>query len=749
MFHLTNKFIQEYGINKKTIEKASEIIKKGQILSIKVYENPRFPGRNEYIATVTFKPVFWLSGDQSVVTIFFKTKVYDYHCDDISNSALDAFLVASLNIIDKLEIDQLPFYYQTSEMERLVEKQKAMHAYRTKKLLDSFKNKFEDEIKSSSVSSTYQIIAHIENDYGDLRLKFKICEIGKKPYAIKNIGTFLSNIAESKITEYGKALIVNHNENFFEENSQKIINFMRKSRSTIQNYYYERIATNNIDLTPTLLDSWFDLALTLSPQNLNFYIKESNEMPKIIITESDDSYTISTETYESSDYFFRGTKHLYDLNQQILIRTKLDSSGKAIDLFDELFDGAINIPKESFDEFYLYALSDLTDFFDIIGYESKVKTEQSINIYVDVDDFDQVFAKIEYIYENQTNIVGFDEKNKNLSIKAKKIENYISSFGETHIKNNIAYIENNVSAIQNFVNHGLIYLQQYATVYMSESIKRIGTKSKMSMSVGVTVKNNLLQINLDSIDIPKEEIADILSSYKQKKKFHKLKNGEQLYLNDEALEEAGQMLERYRVDPKNITDGSFDVDLFRIFDIDQHAMSNDSLVFDRSQIFREIIDRFKSLENKSYTLAPHYENLLRDYQKHGYSWLRTLSDYGFGGILADDMGLGKTLQVISLLDLKDDSDDSIDKNDKKISIVIAPASLILNWEDEISKFAKNLNPLVVHGSAKKRADLLQTKDQYDLLITSYDYIKLDIQLYQDINFEYIILDEAQYIKNQK
>ena len=744
MFNLKKQFIHEYGIDKKIIKESSDIIKRKQILSIDIFENHELPGTDGYVATVVFKQDSWISISSvlSTIVIFFKTEVYDYEFEDTLIHEADAFLVAALSIIDNLKIKNLPFYYRTPEMESIIETKKAMDVHRTEELLDSFKIKFENEIKSSSLFSTYFIIAYIENNFDSPMLKFKISETDKKPCSIKNIGNFLLDITENNTIEYGKNLIVNHNENFFDEDSQKIINFIRKAKSSILKH--NNITLNRfIKLSPALLDSWFELALTLSSKNLSFYIKESTKIPKIIIDEFDDSYIINAEIDEDGDEFFCGAKHLYSIDHKILTRIKLDLSGKAVDFLKELFvNGTITVLKEKFDEFYLYILSDMNDFLDIIGYEPKVNTEQNINIYIDVNDFDQVFVKIDYIYENQTNIIGFDPANKELSIRAKKVENYISSISEIDTKDSIAYIKDIGSNIKHFVNHGVIYLQQYATVYMSESIKRIGTKSKMSMSVGVTVKNNLLEINLDSVDIPKEELVDILDSYKQKKKFHRLKNGEQIYLNDEALEETEKMLERYRVNTKNIKNGSFEVDLFRIFDINQNAISNDSLTFDRSKVFHEIINRFKNLENKRYTLIPHYEDLLRDYQKHGYNWIRTLADYGFGGILADDMGLGKTLQVISILD-------TIDKSDKKISIVIAPASLILNWEDEITKFSKDLKVIVIHGSAKKRESLLKTKDEYNLIITSYDYIKLDTKLYQDINFEYIVLDEAQYIKNQK
>ena len=128
---------------------------------------------------------------------------------------------------------------------------------------------------------------------------------------------------------------------------------------------------------------------------------------------------------------------------------------------------------------------------------------------------------------------------------------------------------------------------------------------------------------------------------------------------------------------------------------------------------------------------------LRDYQKTGLSWLDTIKKYNFGGILADDMGLGKTIQILSLL---------LSIGNSR-SIVVCPSTLLLNWENEIRKFAPSLKTLIVSGSKDERTKIIKTISESDLVITSYDTLKRDIDLYEHIPFDCCILDEAQYIKN--
>ena len=107
---------------------------------------------------------------------------------------------------------------------------------------------------------------------------------------------------------------------------------------------------------------------------------------------------------------------------------------------------------------------------------------------------------------------------------------------------------------------------------------------------------------------------------------------------------------------------------------------------------------------------------------------------------------GKTLQILTLLE---DSKDHEEEKKRKASIVVAPSSLALNWESEAKKFTPNMKVLVIKGTAEERKNRIQNIDKYDLIITSYDLLKRDIENYIDKNytFRYIIADEAQYLKN--
>ncbi|MFC2073956.1 SNF2-related protein [Campylobacterota bacterium] len=144
------------------------------------------------------------------------------------------------------------------------------------------------------------------------------------------------------------------------------------------------------------------------------------------------------------------------------------------------------------------------------------------------------------------------------------------------------------------------------------------------------------------------------------------------------------------------------------------------------------------LEDKSKGLKA----TLRSYQEEGVAWMQFLRRYGFGGVLADDMGLGKTLQTLAHLQIEKESD----RFDKP-ALIVAPTSLLGNWKAEASKFTPNLRVALYYGSSRK--DILDNINDFDLIITSYTLLSLDIDSLKKKKFYYLILDEAQKIKNAR
>jgi non-specific serine/threonine protein kinase len=157
-------------------------------------------------------------------------------------------------------------------------------------------------------------------------------------------------------------------------------------------------------------------------------------------------------------------------------------------------------------------------------------------------------------------------------------------------------------------------------------------------------------------------------------------------------------------------------------------------------------EKLRNFNNITQTSTPFgIEATLRPYQKEGFNWLNFLDDFKWGGILADDMGLGKTLQVITFLQHKANLADAA-KQPRKTHLIIAPTSLIFNWENEVEKFAPMLKTLIYHGPERKNLSISDF-ETVDMVITTYTTAAADIEKFKEYRFGYAILDESQAIKN--
>lgn len=164
-------------------------------------------------------------------------------------------------------------------------------------------------------------------------------------------------------------------------------------------------------------------------------------------------------------------------------------------------------------------------------------------------------------------------------------------------------------------------------------------------------------------------------------------------------------------------------------------------------------DRLRSGDTRQPAECPplgHLDAVLRPYQRTGVAWLRFLRQNAFGGILADEMGLGKTLQALAFIQSVRYPQPALTPPAPASQLpvlVVCPTSLVYNWADEASRFTPSLRTLVLYGSDRQAR--LAAIPQHDLVITSYALARRDADLYRPFEFDTVILDEAQHIKNRQ
>ncbi len=161
--------------------------------------------------------------------------------------------------------------------------------------------------------------------------------------------------------------------------------------------------------------------------------------------------------------------------------------------------------------------------------------------------------------------------------------------------------------------------------------------------------------------------------------------------------------------------------------------------------FKQAIEQLSNFEGiEPVEPVPSFQGKLRSYQKDALGWFKFLQTFGMNGILADDMGLGKTVQVLAMLEERYVAYRESGEGHKP-TMVVAPRSVVFNWLDEAETFAPDLRILSYSG-ADRHALREQFKD-HDLIITSFGLLRRDIHELGDVDFDYVILDEAQAIKN--
>ncbi len=316
--------------------------------------------------------------------------------------------------------------------------------------------------------------------------------------------------------------------------------------------------------------------------------------------------------------------------------------------------------------------------------------------------------------------------------------------------------------VYDLIDHGIFRLQQIGEVYVSDSLKRIRIAPTPKVTVGVAISRGLLDIRFETERLPMEEIEAILSGYRRKRKFFRLADGTFLRLEDSGLSAAAELAEGLDLKGSQLAEGHFTVPGYRSFYLDQILREHGGDVqINRSQEFKALLRDMKNVEDSDFEVPKGLKAELRPYQKFGFRWMMTLQKLGFGGILADDMGLGKTVQAIAyLLAQKERKAQSLPGPGVSepaesgeavmaaawLGLIVCPASLVYNWESEIRRFAPSLTVVAVTGTAAARKEKIRSGEG-EILLTSYDLLKRDMELYEGIRVQNMIIDEAQNIKN--
>lgn len=588
-----------------------------------------------------------------------------------------------------------------------------------------------------------------------------------KRYVLRNMMEFVFGMHEGSDIVFGKDLTVHPRSDRFEERSQKLWELIAgayeddRSLTSYSSYFRSTHGGSNVfeqkkfKLSPTNLTRFFEI---MEADEFSCVINDFHEQ-KIHIVQGRPEIEV-----EVADRAFDGhlslaggslinidAKYRYLLHKQAVIYKVDEEYARYIKPLLETFrqSSRVKIAQANMGEFFSSVMPEIEKIAHVKVDPAFMNRFEIMPLTAEVyfDYYkDGISAKVIFCYDNlkfNPAVEKPTEKEENHKILIRDIagERQIMRCFEQYrfrVEKDL-YIQENEDASYEFLREAVPELAELADVYYADVFKRQPVQQMQKVSVGVQINDdNLLEVSLHNENFDFSELVEILGSYRLRRRYHRLKDGTFISLEEQQLSGLADFVESTGLARAN--KDSVKMPLAKAVYLDSLAREEEGLRLERSQGFKNIVRDLKNPVDVDEPVPPELEKILRDYQVTGFCWLSTLARYGLGGILADDMGLGKTLQVIAFL--------LAQKQPHQLpALVVAPTSLMYNWLEELERFAPQLKALVIAGSKAEREQKRAQYEAADVIITTYNMLKRDIGDYETMRFRYCFLDEAQHIKN--
>lgn len=566
--------------------------------------------------------------------------------------------------------------------------------------------------------------------YNSIDCTVKILIGDEKLYTLGNHASAFKSVYESGEGEvyFGKSFTYNPQKYYLSSDAETIL---KAYYNTFDDGGYNYINTTSLKKFLSKLKKIKFVINNYETDGINEYFPiDTNLVKKDNIYELDfDLENIENLIDDDYEYiFYKGKLHHLNAKEQELIEDlkqneldKLIISKDKLDLFNK---GLLKVVRKKLK---------IDSSVDDIVLPSVIKAK----LYFDI--------RNEYIISNI--VFNYDDKEIDYFNKSNEILRDINF--ETNVLNDIGkygfilekdkLVLRDIELEVEFLENGLEQLATKYEIFTTEKFKNIKIKKKTSVSSMFSIgQDNILSYNFNLGDINSSELVSIFDSIKDKKKYYRLKNGNIINLEDESLQELNNLTEELELTDEEIINGKGNILKYRAIYLDSLKKTKYSII-STDNLFDTFIKNF--YEYKDSNLSLEDTSILRDYQLTGVKWLYNLAKTGFGGILADEMGLGKTIQVIYYIKqmLKD--------NPTSKFLIVVPTSLAYNWEHEFDSFASQIKKAICIGSKEKRKHILKDLNKLNVIITTYGLLREDEEIYENLSFNTMIIDEAQNIKN--
>ncbi len=604
---------------------------------------------------------------------------------------------------------------------------------------------------------------------------FATFKLGReKLYKVNNLFEMRDAFEEGGDLAQGTSATLECKKSALSEQSKKwydfILNVLSEEEELQRRLYeggaYKRsVKKSQVDLFGRRLDDFYEL---MGSSGIELTVKNSGEKNTSNIKRGQARFTgtmniaplLSGDDFVgvSVDYklpsFFNGVSDAYMVNENgynILDKESVDSLRPFMNLWASR-KKSFTVGVAQLSDFYSEVMPGVSDYMDITEENPELINEHVMpkpNFIFSFDSADGnilMEAKANY-GSHEHNLIDHVIKNPIEAYRSTRQEEraldlvykYMGGYNRDH---KVFVLPNtDEDGVYELLHTGLNEFMELGVVQATNAFKSLNVIKHMKFTMGVSISSGLLDLELNTDEVSRDELLDILKSYRAKKRYHRLKSGEMVDLSDESVAALYDLYQNLKLSPKEFVKGKMHLPLYRTLYLDKLLEANEAIYSDRDKYFKNMVKSFKTVADADYEVPAELKNTLRKYQREGYRWIRTLASYGLGGILADDMGLGKTLQTITALKAaKEDGEEGCD-------LIVCPASLVFNWQDEFARFAPDMKVLTISGMKNDRDLLISKATDFDVVITSYDLLKRDVDLYEDMTFNYQVIDEGQYIKN--
>ncbi len=626
-----------------------------------------------------------------------------------------------------------------------------------------------------------RLMMNSRNSAASLSVSFKLGI--EKLYILKNIPELVTERESGSTHKLSKTSAISFMDCDFDDESLKYYEIMKKAKSDADymsektnelRYYYSAKSLfqvkDKIELSREILDMLYDAALgkTIelhgSTRTSRVKVTDGKLKTRVIIRQLSDKTGgfKGLQVYAKLPMVMKGMTGDYILDEEKGTFSRIKEISPIVKTLMDSADGesqvSFTIGKKSLSEFYYRFLPELMDCpeVDVVededaGYQKYLPPECAITYYLDADD-EYITGKVTAKYEDQEislhTLRDSDfplSESRDTDFEQVAVKALLKYLPQTDANDDIFFCEKSADNTFELLSEGVKELIALGQVQTTKDFEKLRIRRTPPIRLGVSIESGILNLDVSTDDMTEEELLELLESYRKQKKFFRLRNGEFVKLEkDDALEELIATMQSMGISAKEFTKGKLHLPLFRAIYINKLLEEHDEIASDRDAHFKSLIRNFNSVKESDIEVPESLAGVLRGYQTYGFKWLGTLCDLGFGGILADDMGLGKTIQVIALILSRKEL---AAEDRKSTSLIVCPASLVYNWEEEFKRFAPSVKVKTVTGTQAERKKLLAAKKLPEVLITSYDLLKRDIGSYEDLSFDIEIIDEAQFIKN--